>query len=207
MTNTVKYLPEPLLLDLIFSAAAAVCVDVDILDGNDELVALAALLRPAVDSALTAISGGQNALTKLPYAARRAAGVVYDDMLDDLGDTISSAGPTLAGLPAEQQHRMLGLLSSILVCQLVPRLPAPWVRMAVIRQRRGDGYSGGTSDEEHIRVVRRVGAATPALQAVLSVVLCAAWEGHKIATASHPLVAAGYLAFLRSYRGGINAAV
>jgi hypothetical protein len=207
MVDAAKYLPEPLLLDLIFNAGAIAHVDVESPDRSQELFALTALLRPAVDSALTAISGGQDALAALPYAARHAAGVLFDELLDKLGDTISSAAPTLASLPAQQQHDMLRLLSAVLLRESPPRQLAPWLRVAAIRQRRSGGHAGGTFDMEHIRAVRRVGTAAPALQAVLSGVLSAAWEGHKTATAAHPLVAAGYLAFLRSYHGGIDAAV
>jgi len=202
-----KYLPEPLLQDLIFNVGVAARADVDSPDRSQELAALAALLRPAVDSALTAISGGQEALAALPYGACHAAGVLFDDLLDRLGDTISSVAPTLYSLSAEQQHEMLRLLSDVLLHELPPHRLAPWMQVATTRQRRGRGYVGGTSDIEHARAVRRVGTALPSLKAVLIAVLCAAWEGHKTASAAHPLVVEGYVAFLRSYRGGIDAAI
>lgn len=207
MADADKYLPEPLLLDLIFDVGVTARIDVDSPDRNQELVALAALLRPPVDSVLTAISGGQDALATLPHAARHAAGVLFDGLLDKLGDTISCAAPTLAGLSAEQQHEMLRLLSAGILRELPPRRLAPWMRVAAIRQETSRGSAGGTSDMEHARAVRRVGAAMPALRGVLSSVLCAAWEGHKTAAAAHPIAAAAYLAFLGSYRGGIDAAV
>lgn len=202
-----KNLPEPLLLDLIFNVDGIARVDVDSPGRSQELVALAALLRPAVDSVLTAISGGQDALATLPYAACHAAGVLFDDLLDKLGDTISCAAPTLASLPAEQQHEMLRLLSAGILRELPPRRLAPWMWVAAIRQDTSRGSAGVTSDMEHACAARRVGAAMPALRGVLSSVLCAAWEGHKTSVAAHPLAAAAYLAFLGAYRGGIDAAV
>lgn len=207
MADAGKYLPEPLLQDLIFNAGVAARVDVDSPDRSHELIALAALLRPAVDSALSAVSGGQDALAALPYAARHAAGVLFDDLLDGLGDTICSAAPTLASLPTERQHQMLRLVSAGILREQPPRRLAPWMRVAAIRQGISRGSTGGTCDMEHARAVRRVGAAMPALQDVLSGVLCAAWEGYETAAAAHPIVAAAYLAFLASYRGGIDAAV